>query len=117
MSAAAVIGIARVVMHNKEHLAALVPSGSALVLNTIRWAIEIRPIGELNLPESGKKDSAKPGEMKMATQLINEMTATWKPVSYKDSFADSIGALVKRKQAAGQTEQVTPLEETPDTSA
>ena len=107
MSAAAVIGIARVVMHNKEQLAALVPSGSALVLNTIRWASEIRPIGELNLPESGKKDSAKPGEMKMATQLINEMIAAWKPASYKDSFADSIGALVKRNLIRPQAQ---PLE-------
>ena len=117
MSAAAVIGIARVVMHNKEHLAALVPSGSALVLNTIRWASEIRPVGELNLPASGKKDGSRPGEMKMATQLIDEMTAAWEPESYKDSFADSIGALVKRKRDAGKTEQVTPLEDAPDSGA
>ena len=38
MQDAGVIGIARVVMHNKEHLAALIPSGAALMLNTIRWA-------------------------------------------------------------------------------
>lgn len=114
MAGAGVIGIARVVMHNKEHLAALVPTGTALVLNTLRWASEIRSMDELKLPPGGGKDSVKPAELKMATQLIREMTAEWKPDSYVDSFSDSIGALVKRKQQAGTTEQVAPLEEAPD---
>ena len=50
MLEAGVIGIARVVMHTKEHLAALIPSGAALMLNTIRWASEMRPADELKLP-------------------------------------------------------------------
>jgi len=43
MIEAGVIGIARVVMHTKEHLAALIPSGAALVLNTLRWAARSAP--------------------------------------------------------------------------
>src|SRR4051794_36633119 len=42
-----VVGIARVVMHTKERLSALIPDGDALLLNTIRWASEIRPRDEL----------------------------------------------------------------------
>ncbi len=42
MQQAGVVGIARVVMHNKEHLAALIPSGPALMLDTLRWASEPR---------------------------------------------------------------------------
>ncbi|MGZ9275442.1 MAG: non-homologous end joining protein Ku, partial [Nitrospira sp.] len=42
MSELGVIGIARVVMHSKERLAALVPNGRALVLNTIRWSTDLR---------------------------------------------------------------------------
>lgn len=42
MFEAGVIGIARVLMHTKEHLAALIPSGASLVLGTLRWAGEIR---------------------------------------------------------------------------
>ena len=43
MLEAGVIGIARVVMHTKEYLAALIPDGPGLVMNTLRWAEEIRP--------------------------------------------------------------------------
>ena len=114
MLAAGVIGIARVVMHTKEHLAALIPSGAALVLNTIRWANEIRPMGELSLPAEGKSAAGlKPAELKMAAQLISDMTAPWKSDAYTDKFADAVQALVDQKVAAGETQTVTPLEEQP----
>ena len=114
MLEAGVIGIARVVMHTKEHLAALVPSGAALVLNTIRWASEIRPLDELTLPSEGKTAAGlKPAELKMAAQLIGDMTAPWKSEAYSDKFGDAIQALVNQKVAAGETEAVTPLEDTP----
>lgn len=50
MLGAGVIGIARVVMHDKEHLAALIPNGSALMLDTLRWTSEIRPADDLSIP-------------------------------------------------------------------
>ena len=50
MLEAGVIGIARVVLHTKEYLAALIPTGPALMLNTLRWASEIRPWKDLNFP-------------------------------------------------------------------
>jgi DNA end-binding protein Ku len=112
MAAAGVIGIARVVIHTKEHLAVLIPSEPALILNTIRWASEIRPTDELALPATGKSGVApKPAELKMATQLIGEMTAPWKPEEHAENFSAAIHQLVARKVAAGETETVTPLEE------
>jgi non-homologous end joining protein Ku len=42
MRKAGVLGIARVVMHTKEHLAALIATDSALMLNTLRWSIRRR---------------------------------------------------------------------------
>ncbi len=114
MIEAGVIGIARVVMRTKEHLAALVPTGAALVLNTIRWATEIRTLDELKLPAAGKTAAGlKPAELKMAKQLIGEMTGPWDGQAYTDKFNTAIRALVSKKVAAGQTEAVTPLEETP----
>ena len=44
------VGIARVVMHTKERLAALIPDGDALMLNIIRWAEELRPRGRDRVP-------------------------------------------------------------------
>ena len=114
MLEAGVIGIARVVMHTKEHLAALIPSGPALVLNTIRWASEVRPVGELSLPSEGKTAAGlKPAELKMAAQLISDMTAPWKSEEHTDKFSDAVQALVNKKVAAGETETVIPLEDKP----
>ena len=118
MQDAGVIGIARVVMHNKEHLAALIPSGAALVLNTLRWATEMRASDDLNLPPQGKTStSLKPTELKMATQLISDMTAPWKGDAYTDTFAAAVKNLVKQKVDAGKTEQVTPLENAADVAS
>ena len=114
MLAAGVIGIARVVMHTKEHLAALIPTGPALMLNTIRWASEIRPTDELRLPPAGKTAAnLKPGELKMAAQLIADMTSRWRAEDYADRFSAAIHELVKQKVRAGDTETVTRLEDTP----
>ncbi len=114
MAEAGVIGIARVVMHTKEHLAALIPSGAALVLNTIRWASEIRPADELKLPAPGRTAAGlKPAELKMAAQLISDMTGPWKSADYSDRFGDAVQALVDKKVAAGETQSVTPLEDAP----
>lgn len=112
MAAAGVIGIARVVMHSKEHLAVLVPMGPALLLNTIRWASAIRPQDDVKLPAAGK-GALKPAELKMAVQLIADMTVPWQPQDYADHFTEAIHALVKRKVQAGDTRQVTPLEDAP----
>ena len=110
-----VIGITRVVMHTREHLAALVPSGPALILNTIRWAAEIRAPDALKLPAPGKAGvSLKPSELKMAAQLIDDMTGTWKPETYTDTFTAAVQALVKHKVDAGKSERVVPLEGAPE---
>jgi DNA end-binding protein Ku len=114
MFEAGVIGIARVVMHTKERLAALIPSGAALVLNTIRWGGEIRPLAELKLPAEGKTAAGlKPAELKMAAQLIGDMTGPWKSDDYSDKFSDAILALVRKKVEAGETATVTTLEDAP----
>lgn len=108
---AGVIGIARVVMHTKEYLAALIPDGDALMLNTIRWAAEIRPREDIELPPAGKTGAKlKDGELKMARQLIGDMTEKWKPDEYADEFTSAIHKLAAQRVAAGKTEKVTPLE-------
>lgn len=114
MFEAGVIGIARVVMHTKEHLAALIPSGAALVLNTIRWASELRSADDLKLPAEGRAAAnLKPGELKMAAQLISDMTDKWESADYTDKFSTAVQKLVNQKIEAGETETVTPLEDAP----
>jgi DNA end-binding protein Ku len=111
------IGIALVVMHTKQHLAALIPSGNALVLNTLRWGGELRDVKDLDLPADGVKATGiREKELTMAEQLIGDMTERLNLGKFRDTFRDDILALVKRKVKAGKTELVeTP--ETPEESA
>ena len=79
------------------------------MLNTIRWASEIRPRDALDLPPAGK-GKLKEGELKMARQLIGDMTSPWKPGDYEDKFTAAIHALAAQRVKAGDTEKVTPIE-------
>ena len=53
----------------------------------------------------------------MAGQLIADMTTTWQPDAYHDTFEAAVNALVQRKVGAGKTERVTPLEDAPEAEA
>jgi len=118
MLAQGVIGIARVVMHTKEHLAALMPDGPMLVLNTLRWASEVRTWSELRIPAAGKTAaSLKEAELKMAGQLVSELTVKWQADTYRDNFAQAIQQLIKAKVDAGHTHEVTPIESPMDGAA
>ena len=106
------VGIANVVMHNKQHLPVLIPLGPVLALNTLRWATEVRSYDELTLPdESRKKSGVTARELGMAKKLIDDMTDKWDPSAYHDTFHDDIMTLVERKVRAGKTEDIGEVEE------
>lgn len=110
-----VIGIARFVLHNKEHLAALIPAGPALMLGTLRWADEIRSPDGLDLPRQGiAAHGLKPAELEMARQLIERMTSVWQPAQFKDDFTSAVRTLVDKKAKAGDKATVEPLEDAPE---
>jgi DNA end-binding protein Ku len=111
---AGVVGIARVVMHTKEHLAVLVPAGPALMLDTLRWPAEVRPLSALELPPEGRAGAKlKDSEMKMAAALVAEMTDDWRPERLTDRFSQAIHTLIEQRVQAGRTNSVQPLEEAP----
>ena len=118
MAESGLIGIARLVMHSKEHLVALLPAGPALMVAMLRWASEIRSPDALDLPPEGASaNNLKDAELAMARQLIGDMTRQWDPTDYEDEFAKAIHELVARRAKAGQTENVTALEDVPDERA
>ncbi len=105
------VGVARVVIQTKQHLAALIPSGRGMVLNLLRWGDDVRPWTNLDLPPEGVKAAGLvDGELKMAEQLVASMSTTWQPDAYKDEFKNAILKLVDQRVKAGNTESVTPLE-------
>ncbi len=108
------VGIAKVVIQTKQHLAVLIPCGPALVLNLLRWGGEIRSWEDLKLPPADAKAAGiKDSELNMAKQLIGDMAAKWSAGQFRDSFRDEIMKLVESKAKAGQTEAVTKVENAP----
>ncbi|MFM0327627.1 non-homologous end joining protein Ku [Caballeronia glebae] len=106
------VGIASVVLHNKQHLAALIPVGPALALNTLRWGDEVRDFGQFKFPdEDTKKAGVAPKELEMAKRLIDDMSDTWDPTKYHDTFKDDIMALVDRKVKEGKVAEVMKIDE------
>lgn len=112
------IGLARVVIQSKQHLAALVASGPALVLNLLRWGDEVKPLEGLDLPpEDAKAAKLGAAELRMAGQLVEDMRGRWDPAAYHDEFRDAIMALVQQKVKAGKTQTVVAPQEDAGPSA
>lgn len=105
------VGLAKVVIQTRQHLAVLVPAGPALVLNLLRWGDEIRTWDELDLPKEGSKAAGLTDkEIKMGEQLVKDMSGDWNPADFTDSFKEQILHLVEEKVKAGETEVVTQIE-------
>ncbi|KQM50493.1 DNA repair protein [Pseudomonas sp. Leaf15] len=100
------VALANVVLHTKQHLAALMPLESALVLVMLRWPAEVRSLDELELGSDVTKPSLAKGELDMAKRLVEDMSADWQPDEYRDSFQEKIMALVAKKAKAGKVEDV-----------
>ncbi|GJI92603.1 non-homologous end joining protein Ku [Duganella hordei] len=105
------IGIATVVIRTKQHLCALVCVEDKIVLNTLRYASEIRDVTELKLPPATMKAAGiSDKELQMALSLVEGMSEEWKPEQYHDTYKDDVLALVKKKIKAGQTKTITAAE-------
>lgn len=102
------IGIARVVIRVKQHLAALVCVGDTIVLNTLRYADEIRAADELKIPSSSAKSAQlSDKELKMAMALVEGMSEEWHPEEYHDTYREDVMALVEKKVEANDTKSIT----------
>ncbi|MCF8996142.1 Ku protein [Pseudomonas carnis] len=104
------VALANVVLHTKQHLAALMPLESALVLVMLRWPAEVRSLDELELGSDVTKPTLAKGELDMAKRLVEDMSADWQPDEYRDSFQDKIRALVAKKTKASKIEDVETAE-------
>ncbi|MGA4532951.1 Ku protein [Ectopseudomonas chengduensis] len=104
------VALAYVVLHTRQHLAALMPLESALVLVMLRWPDEVRSLASLELGQAVTQPKLAKSELDMAKRLIRDMSADWQPDAYVDSFQDRIMALVERKAKAGKIEEVERVE-------
>ncbi len=107
MAEAGKAGIATVVIRTKQYLAALLPQGEALVLNTLRYHKELKSAEDLEIPEKLKGHKATSKELDMALRLIDDMADEWKPERYHDTYHEDLLKRIEEKVKAGQTEEIT----------
>ena len=88
------IGIAKVVISNREHLASVKPDGLFLVLELMHFASEILSPSELN---SGAQSAINDKELKMAQTLIESMSVPWEPEKYRDEYRDAVLEMIEQK--------------------
>lgn len=92
------VGIAKVTLRNREHLAAIKASGELLVMELMHFAHEINDTSEIKVP-AVKALGAR--EKQMAKTLIDQMSAKWDPQKYHDDYAEAVMKLVDEKVKSG----------------
>ena len=93
--------ICKVVIKDREALAAIDPFAKTMLLTTLHWPDEIRSIGELDLP--AEEPEIKPAERKMAEQLIEAMTGEFDPQQYHDDYREALLKIIEAKVAGEET--------------
>jgi DNA end-binding protein Ku len=102
------VGIAKMVMHEKEHLVALRAMGNAICLEMMKFADEVIGVDEIGgIPHNAKVADR---ELKAAVQLIESLSTKFDPDKYHDEYRDCVMKLINRK-AKGEEIHVQPAAE------
>jgi len=88
------VGIAKVILRDAQHLAALEVIGDGLVLTLLRFADELVDPAQFSLP--GIKAISK-AELEMAKALVQHLAADWKPEKYTDEYRDNLMRVIRAK--------------------
>jgi DNA end-binding protein Ku len=97
------IGIAKFIMREVQHLAAVEVVDEALVLSTLRFADELVEVGTLDVP---KRTSVGKKELDMATSLVESLAAEWNPEKYTDDYRENLMRVIKAKMKGKKADLV-----------
>jgi DNA end-binding protein Ku len=88
------IGIAKIILRDSQHLAAVEVIGDALVLTMMRFADELARLDDFRFPEAA---GIRQAELKMARQLVENLSAKWEPEKYTDEYVENLMRLIRAK--------------------
>ena len=88
------IAVAKFILHDVQHLAAVEVIGDALVLSTLRFADELVDESSLNFPRDA---AVRKPELVMARSLIDHLADEWHPEKYTDDYRENLMRLIKAK--------------------
>ncbi len=95
------VGIAKFILRDAQHLAAVEVIEQAIVLSIMRFADELVDVSQFDLPAA--KDVRAP-ELEMAKALVNSLAAEWDPSKYTDQYRENLMRIVKSKIEGAEPE-------------
>lgn len=108
------VGIAKVVIRSRQHLAALLVEGPVLIVNLLRFAHELRDLSALDVPaDSARSAAVSPQELKMAERLVEAMVSEWDPQEYRDDYHEDLLKLIDKKVKSGHTKALPAAQRPP----
>jgi DNA end-binding protein Ku len=95
--------IARIAMHNREHVAIIRPAEGGLVLHTLYYADELHKANKAEIPKTsfGRK------ELELAKSLVSHMQAPFKAAAFHDSYRENVERLIEQKKKGQKITAVT----------
>ena len=88
------IGIAKIILRDSQHLAAVEAIGDALVLTMMRFSDELADLDDFRFPST---EGIRPAELKMAKQLVESLSAKWDPEKYTDEYTKNLMRVIQAK--------------------
>jgi len=98
------VGVAKIVIRERQHLCAVIADGPALLAYTLRWPYQLRDASELDLP--GEDYQVSEQELKMAEQLVETMAAKWDPEQYRDTYREDLMKVIDQKVKSGHVTEI-----------
>jgi DNA end-binding protein Ku len=97
------VGVAKISMHNREHIVILRPGGKGILLHTMYYRDEIRQVEEFRTDTSAIKEK----ELELAVNLVESLEAAFEPEKYKDNYRENLMAMIQAKVRGEEIVEVT----------
>src|SRR3984893_14868582 len=93
--------IAKLTMHQREHIVVVRPRANGMTLHTMYYTNEVREVAEYG--QSDASAEPKPAEKKLAEQLIESLAAKFEPEKYNDQYQESMRAMIEPNHQPQET--------------
>jgi DNA end-binding protein Ku len=95
------IGIAKFILRDAQHLAAVEVIEDAIVLSVMRFADELVDVKQFDFPTA---NGVRKAELDMAKALVNSLAADWDPSKYTDQYRENLMRIIQGKMKGRDVE-------------
>jgi DNA end-binding protein Ku len=100
------VGVAKIAMHNREHIVILRPGEHGILLHTMYYRDEIRQVEEFRTDRTLVKEK----ELELAMTLVQSLEAPFEPEKYKDDYRENLKAMIRAKVEGKQVVETAPVQ-------